>query len=133
MSVDDETLKKRADDSVATALPIIVFPVPGGPNSSNPLQLFNKDDWAKISGRRRGRMIASYMSVDETTKTRSFAFTFSSDPTSSKPTVMLFGEINDPLWMSRFSLSFLHRIYESPDEDEATSCEVSGCASFCVL
>ena len=61
------------------------------------------------------------------------AFTFSREPTSSKPTVMLFGEMNEPLWIRRRSLSFLHRIYASNPRSDRTSCEVSGCASFCVL
>lgn len=37
VSVDEETLKNSAFDSVATAFPIIVFPVPGGPKSKIPL------------------------------------------------------------------------------------------------
>mgnify|MGYP002538783041 CR=1 FL=1 len=51
--------KKFAPLSRASAFASIVLPVPGGPNSSRPLQDFSSDDCAKISGRRSGRMIVS--------------------------------------------------------------------------
>ncbi len=36
-----EILKNVAYASAAIALPIIVLPVPGGPNNSNPFKIFN--------------------------------------------------------------------------------------------
>ncbi|KAF5800841.1 hypothetical protein HanXRQr2_Chr06g0241231 [Helianthus annuus] len=56
--VDIETLIKLAPASLAIAFASIVFPVPGGPNSSIPLHGFSRPPMNK-SGRLRGNITSS--------------------------------------------------------------------------